>query len=297
MRWIPDWLIYLVLLCTVVLILFRMDERAPAPEWQAQDLPGAGETLPPPSVFDSEVLVEVGPATPGLGTAFAVSREGYWMTARHVVADCTHVAVLVGGGRALPAEETLEARFADLALIRTAPLPRALALALVENDLAIGQQAFHIGYPQGRPGETASQLAGRERLIARGRYSLEEPVLAWAERGRTDGLRGSLAGLSGGPALNADGAVIGVTIAESPRRGRIYTAAPSTILRWFEVARVVPDGGVSPRINARNYGQRADQLRRDMLVRPVVCDTGRPPGDVPAPDAAEEPAPEPAAQP
>jgi serine protease Do len=60
---------------------------------------------------------------------------------------------------------------------------------------------------------------------------VEEPVLAWAEQGRTSGLRGSLAGISGGPAFSANGQVIGVTIAESARRGRIYTAAPTSILR------------------------------------------------------------------
>ena len=63
--------------------------------------------------------------------------------------------------------------------------------------------------------------------MVRGRGAGAEPVLAWAEIGRTAGLAPSLAGLSGAPALDAAGRVIGVTIAQAPRRGRIYTTTPN----------------------------------------------------------------------
>lgn len=272
MRWLPDWLIYLIVVCAVVLALFRMDNRAPAPEWREQEIPGSGALLPPPSVFDPELLVEVGPAAPGLGTAFAVNPEGWWLTARHVVDGCERVGVAVSRGRALPAE-VLKARFADLAFLRTEPVPEALEINGDEAALKLGQEAFHVGFPQGRPGEAASRLIGRERLIARGRYSFEEPVLAWSETGRTIGLNGSLAGMSGGPAIDREGRVIGVTIAESPRRGRIYTASPSSIMRWLELSRVENMGEPTAPLTPRNYGQRADALRRTLVVRPVVCDT------------------------
>jgi hypothetical protein len=142
----------------------------------------------------------------------------------------------------------------------------------------VGQRAFHVGFPQGRPGEAYSRLIGRETLVARGRYDLEEPVLAWAEMGRTSGVRGSLAGISGGPALAANGQVIGVTVAESARRGRIYTAAPSSILRLLRVEQVEPGGAPGPRLSPDNYGQESDDLRRSLAVAQVVCVA---PGDIP----------------
>jgi hypothetical protein len=107
--------------------------------------------------------------------------------------------------------------------------------------------------------------------VARGRYAVEEPVLAWAELGRTSRLRGSLAGMSGGPVLGANGQVIGVTIAESARRGRIYTAAPSSIMRLLRVEQAPADGLPAPRLAADNYGQEADDLRRSLAVAQVVC--------------------------
>jgi hypothetical protein len=107
--------------------------------------------------------------------------------------------------------------------------------------------------------------------VARGRYQAEEPVLAWAELGRTSGLRGSLAGISGGPAIAANGQVIGVTVAESARRGRIYTAAPSSILRLLRVEQVAAEGRPGPRMTPDNYGQESDDLRRELVVAQVVC--------------------------
>lgn len=270
-RIIPDWLLYIIVIAAVVFVLFRVDERADAPEAYAPDGPEAGSYLPPPSIYDPEVLVEVGPVSSGLGSAFAISEEGWWITARHVVDACENVGLIVSRGSAARVEEVKVALFADLALLKTDRAPAALALDTSERNFQIGQRAYHVGFPQGRPGEAYSRLIGRERLIATGRYELQEPVLAWAELGRTGGMRGSLAGISGGPAIAANGQVIGVTVAESSRRGRIYTAAPSSILRLLRVERVDAQGTPGPRMSPESYGVQSDNLRRSLAVAQVVC--------------------------
>jgi S1-C subfamily serine protease len=229
-------------------------------------------------MYDPAVLVEVGPVASGMGSAFAISPEGWWLTARHVVDGCERVGLIVSRGAAVPVQEVKRALFADLALLKTERAPTALALDTSERRFQIGQRAFHVGFPQGRPGEAYSRLIGRETLVARGRYDLEEPVLAWAEMGRTSGVRGSLAGISGGPALAANGQVIGVTVAESARRGRIYTAAPSSILRLLRVEQVQAEGAPAARLTPDNYGQQSDDLRRDLAVAQVVCVA---PGELP----------------
>lgn len=279
LRIVPDWLLYIIVIAAVVFVLFRVDQRADAPE-ALPDAPETGAFLPPPSMYDPEVLVEVGPVASGMGSAFAISEDGWWLTARHVVDGCEHVGLVVSRGAAARVLEVKRALFADLALLRTDQAPAALAIDTSERQFQIGQRAFHVGFPQGRPGEAYSRLIGRETLVARGRYALEEPVLAWAEQGRTSGLGGSLAGISGGPAIAANGQVIGVTIAESARRGRIYTAAPSSILRLLRVEQVEAQGAPAPRLTADNYGQESDDLRRGLAVAQVVCVA---PGDGPAP--------------
>lgn len=275
MRLLPDWMLYVLAIGALVFVLFSIDhgDRADSPEWRSGS-PGdeqLGGFLPPPSAYDPEVLVDVGPVSSGLGSAFAISEDGWWMTARHVVDSCDQVGIIVSRGAAAPVTEVRVARFADLALLKTDVAPVALALDTSERDFQVGQRAYHVGFPQGRPGEAYSRLIGRETLIARGRYDLEEPVLAWAELGRTSDLAGSLAGISGGPAFSADGLVIGITVAESARRGRIYTAAPSSIVRLLRVEQVTAQGAPAPRLTPENYGAEADDLRRSLAVAQIVC--------------------------
>lgn len=270
MRFLPDWLIYSAVVAAIVLVLFRVDTRRNAPP-APPETPIAGQLLPPPSVYDPEVLVDVGAVTSGLGTAFAISEDGWWLTARHVVDDCDKVGIIVARGAAIEVKDRRIAQFADLALLKTDRAPAALALDGGERRFQVGQTAYHIGFPQGRKGEAASHLIGRETLIARGRFNFSEPVLAWAEFGRTENLAGSLAGISGGPAIAANGQVIGVTIAESTRRGRIYTAAPSSIMRLLNLEQIGAEGAPAPRLTPENYGEEADDLRRALAVAQVVC--------------------------
>lgn len=272
-RLVPDWLLYIVVITVVVFVLFRVDRRYDAPE-TLPDAPQTGSYLPPPSQYDPAVLVEVGPIASGMGSAFAISSDGWWLTARHVVDGCDAVGLVVSRGQAARVLEIKRAEFADIALLKTESAPVSMSLDTSERRFQIGQRAFHVGFPQGRPGEAYSRLIGRETLIARGRYALEEPVLAWAELGRTSGLRGSLAGMSGGPALAANGQVIGITVAESARRGRIYTAAPSSILRLLRVEQVQATGAPGERLTPDNYGQVSDDMRRNLAVAQVVCVAG-----------------------
>jgi S1-C subfamily serine protease len=281
MRLIPDWLLYIVVITVIVFVLFRVDQRQDAPEAYRNESPETGSFLPPPSQYDPAVLVEVGPIASGMGSAFAISPDGWWLTARHVVDGCEAVGLIVSRGAAVRVVDVKRAQFADIALLRTenpvaedgeeTPPRHALSLDTSERRFQIGQRAFHVGFPQGQPGEAYSRLIGRETLIARGRYDLEEPVLAWAELGRTSGLRGSLAGISGGPAIASNGQVIGITVAESSRRGRIYTASPASILRLLRVEQVEAQGAPGERLTPDNYGQASDDLRRTLAVAQVVC--------------------------
>jgi S1-C subfamily serine protease len=267
---IPDWLIYALAIGAIWFVFWAAIPRSNVPPAldEAEDL---GPLLPPPSVFDPEILVEVGPVSSGLGTAFAVHRTGWWLTARHVVDACDRVGIVVARDTAAEVRDIRVARFADLALLHTSSAPVSMALDQTDSHLRVGQEAFHIGFPQGRSGEAASRLIGRETLVTRGRYEFEQPVLAWAETGRTSGLFGSLAGISGGPAIDNGGRVVGVTLAESSRRGRIYTASPVTMLRLLQIEHVQAEGDPAPRLDTRNYGNQADRLRRTLAVAQVVC--------------------------
>ncbi|MBL8770092.1 MAG: trypsin-like peptidase domain-containing protein [Phenylobacterium sp.] len=268
---LPDWVVYAAIIVVVLAAALGRNERTDAPPPPPKSADPLGEALGPASPFDPAIVVDV-PDRPGpaAGTAFSIARSGVWLTARHVVDGCRRVALVVGPGTGVAVTVRIDPK-GEAALLYTeggaAPLPLALS-----EPLRRGQRAFHPGFPQGEPGEASSRLLGRENLVVRGHGARTEPVLVWAETGRTEGLNGTLGGLSGAPALDAQGRVLGVTIAESPRRGRIYTTAPEIVSATLTTAgRRADASAASEVITPQNYFYVADDLRRELQVAQVVC--------------------------
>lgn len=267
----PDWLIYLGGVAALVILAIVNQERADAP-------------AAPPPMQETDAALTAGssmkastvkplPADSGqavAGTAFSVSDAGVWLTARHVVGACRRAAVMVAPGRGVSAKVFAD-RTSDVAVLTTQGGAPPLPLG-ADRSLRRGLRGFHPGFPQGGPGEATSRLLGQANLRSSARGARSQPVLAWAEVGRTDGLKGSLDGLSGAPVLDRAGRVVGVTIAESPRRGRIYSAPLAAIRAALTTAGQVPAGFARGQtINIDNYGRAADALRRDLRVAQVVC--------------------------
>ncbi|WP_313452848.1 serine protease [Brevundimonas sp.] len=268
---LPDWAVYAAVAGVLLAVSLSRRENADAPPAAAVPADAVeGALLGPITPFDAAATVEAPDAfRPSSGTAFSIAGRGRWVTARHVVEGCRKPALVIGSGRAVAADVRLASR-ADVALLITDGGPPALPVA-AEAPLRKGQRAFHPGFPQGAPGEVTTRLLGRETLKVFGRGAHEEPVLAWAEVGRTDGLVGALSGLSGAPALDGQGRVLGVTIAEAPRRGRIYTTAPESFGPAIRGEQGPDEAAQGQPMTIDTYGQASDALRRDLRVAQVVC--------------------------
>jgi serine protease Do len=273
---IPNWVVYTVVIVTIAAALFSRSEEHPVrPERTPQviveyESRAPGPLLPESNPFDEQVLVQVGDAEDGIGTAFAINRSGAWLTARHVVEGCERVGLAVSDGRMVRVDEVRTSHNSDLALLITDRAPAALKLDL-DRELRIGEAGYHVGYPQGRTGEARSELRARSKLVTRGRYVTEEPVLAWDEQERSEGLEGTLSGMSGGPVFDSDGAVVGVTVAESPMRGRIYASGPETIQRFLDEQNLTAIGGEAYPLAASTFAREAERARDDQAVVKVVC--------------------------
>lgn len=268
---LPDWLIYLAITLALLIAPLgrreRIDAPAPPPPVPGQE----AVAMAPVSPFaPAEVVAALGRRRTEVGTAFSVADTGVWLTARHVVADCANVALMVAEGRGVSARVEPGANN-DVAVLVTEGGARALPL-IGAARLQRGQRGFHPGFPRDAAGEATSRYLGRDELPARRRGERSQAALVWVETGRTTGLHGSLAGLSGAPALDAAGRVIGVTLAEQPRRGRIYTSTPEAIAEAMHSARVRPAAfAVGEPVTADNYYRVADSLRRDLRVAQVIC--------------------------
>lgn len=269
------WRTLLVVLVFVALNVFQylgdkpLGPRRPLPEYQPWEPPPDSRPLPGPSVTDPEIQVHTRALKrSAMGTAFALGGAGWWMTARHVVDRCRAIELRFPRGASLAVRQLVEHPDADLALL-AAP-GRHAGLPVRDGDLYIGQDGFFVGYPRGAAGEVWGNLMGRMRMRITGRYNTREPVLAWAERRRRPaGLR-QLSGLSGGPALDASGRVVGVLVAESRRRGRVYSAAPESLARLLD-GRHAGANPASPGIDPDSLQARAEALRRGASVANVVC--------------------------
>jgi len=255
-----DLMAYVAALGVFLLALFSSATRdANAPPAIPEEVANAGAALAPPSRFDEQVLIQAASPRDGVGTAFAINNEGYWLTARHVVDGCKNVGLFVRTGAYVMAEEVQVDDVYDLALIRTKQSPSPVQLNL-SNDLRVGIEGFHVGL-----------LHSRSNLVTSGRRKARESVLTWSELGRTNGLGGSLGGISGGPVYDEQGAVRGVILAESPRRGRIYSAGPDTIRSFLDEHDISYTGEAAGGFTLGNYGGEADRARRIGQVVKVAC--------------------------
>jgi len=271
--------LYLLIIFVVAWWNFSGDDgevRSPryTPPSPSQDYAEPGhKNLPEPNFRDPEVRIEnSGPQRNATGTAFAVDESGLWITARHVVDSCNRLGFVdPGGQRTRRSGQVWLHPNSDMALIEG---PKAgAALQLTDNPPKIGADAFHIGYPQGKPGDVLSQVMGRARMVTRGRYRIDEPVVAYAEKRRYPAFSGSLGGISGGPIFNGDGEVIGVSVAESPRRGRVMGTAPRSFQRLFTHAGQRPNAQdiTAPNMAPSRLVDTGNAMRRGFVVARLLC--------------------------
>ena len=260
---IPDWLIYGVLLFVFIASAKRNTHTIVAPS----PPPNLGPVLPNARPGDPSVIIEINKPASGVGTAFSVSNDGTWLTARHVVDSCDQVGLRLDSSRFVAVNVSHISGTTDTAILTSKWKRPALARDL-HGIRRTGEYGFFMGFPQGQPGEAAGQLLGRRRMLIKGRYRSSETVLAWSEIGRSRNIKGSLGGISGGPVFDSDGEVIGLISAESPRRGRIYTVAPKSLDAMLKklTARAHAD-----KLTLDNYGTRADKYRRNRRIAQVVC--------------------------
>lgn len=205
------------------------------------------------------------------GTAFPLNSAGLMATAYHVVQGCDTLLMAAVGGGYRVVELVGVHPGADLALIDAGesadPLPFAPA------PPRVNAAGFHYGFPGGDPGAAATRLMGRSSLRTSGVRDTREPVLVWALARQWPDSLTTLGGISGSPTLDAAGSIVGVTIAEDQRRGRVYSAAPESLALLRPPDAV--DRAERPFITEANWLAVERRLRQGGQVRQVLCATGR----------------------
>ena len=158
---------------------------------------------------------DFGPFNPrGQGSGFVYSADGYIVTNSHVVEEAKAIFVTFYNGLEVRAELVGTDRDSDLAVIRV-DVPPDMLLPVSWGDseeVVVGQRAVAIGNPFGFEGSLTTGIVSglsRELFSLSGRYRIPDII-------QTDAAINP--GSSGGPLLNSQGEVIGVTSAIVPRQ-------------------------------------------------------------------------------
>ena len=139
------------------------------------------------------------------GTCFAVSPDGWLVSANHIVNEAEHIEVKFGTV-VVPAEVIVRDVEHDLALLRVeVPTPDYLSI-MANSRIEIGSEVYTLGYPL--PGLLSQDVRFNEGTIsavtafenAEGLYQISVPTQP---------------GNSGGPLLLTEGEVIGVVVARA----------------------------------------------------------------------------------
>lgn len=244
---------------------------------QWQDAPLAVERFDPrsprrpmPQIGESFVIADPGPQQDSQGTAFAVDRDGTWLTAQHVTNGCDQLGLVSDRGvEALV--DVFESAEADVTVIRRGPEAQ-FALALTDELPREGSLGYHMGFPAGRPLVVVSRYIGQTYAQRGGPGGPAEPILAWAEGERYPPVEGPLGGISGGPTFDEQGRVVGVNAASTPRRGRVLTTDPLAILRLVEASAAVDEPGVATELATPASAAALFQVLLDRgIIRQVYC--------------------------
>ncbi len=267
-----DWLLYAAALTTLVVVTVNWHEESNSPV--APPPPGIGEMALfanlTPFFAGSIINLPVDDRKTMTGTAFSVAKSGEWIVATSSVRGCTHPFLNIGGNLAAPFKTRTVPGIDNYVIATTEGAGRPLPLA-DPTTVKPGMRGFMPGFPDGQVGEATGRLIGRTVIEHTKRFQHNEPVLAWAKAGRTEGLRGNLNKLTGGPVIDDSSRVIGITLYEKPRRGRIYSAMPQTVQTLAKATGHKDDFESEATVTKRNYGIVSDTLRREYRVAQVGC--------------------------
>jgi serine protease Do len=210
----------------------------------------------------------------GQGSGLVLSPDGYVLTNNHVAGAQGPLRVRLSGGREVEAERVGADERTDLAVLRIRA-PGLAALPLADSrTLEVGQLVVAIGNP-----------LGFERSVTMGVVSALYRNLPAPEGGLFDGLVQTDAavnpGNSGGPLLDAEGQVVGITTAMLPWAHGMAFAVPSHTASWV-AAVLMRDGEVRrPFLGVAARGEDlapalAAELGRARSVRVLGVEPGGP---------------------
>lgn len=231
------------------------------------------------------------------GTAFLINSNRIWMTARHVVDDCKAIYLYSQFATTLTSRRTkniTKSRFVPAKLMAVDSNSDA-ALLVAQSDLsnkaaqplALGKSykklmkddlGFIIGYPKGQHGEVA--LTYEKRVLAEQGFrtgTIRYEMDRWAIKNRNT-VSDANQGLSGGPVINRQGAVVGINAAGLNKSKRFLgsssTVPLDAVMTFLKKHKLHRSLARQPNayINELSYKSISRNMRKNQQVVKVYCE-------------------------
>ena len=228
----------------------------------------------------SLLVARAAPAVVGLGhrrghgSGLVLSEDGYVLTNSHVARSNGPLRVRLGPDVELPAELVGADDATDLAVVRASgrlPAPPPLA---GERGVAVGELVVAIGNPLGFDRSVSLGLVSAlYRNLPTGPGSVLEGLI------QTDAAVNP--GNSGGPLLDAEGRVVGITTAMVPYARGIGFAVPASTASWVAAVLIQKGEVHRPYIGITARGEElgaalATSARQPRAVRVLGVEEGAP---------------------
>ena len=174
--------------------------------------------------------------TPGSGTGFIISSDGYIVTNNHVIEDARSIRVILTSGTEVLAQLTGRDPSTDIAVIKIHEFGLKSLRFADSKQLKQGQVAIAIGNPMGLQSTvTAGVVSALGRTLRASNGKLIDDII------QTDAALNP--GNSGGPLLNSSGLVIGVNTAII-NGGQGLCFAVSSNLAAYVAGKLIMEGKV-----------------------------------------------------
>lgn len=161
----------------------------------------------------------------GGGSGMVVAGDGFVLTNNHVVDSATDIRVSFTDGRVVGAQVVGRDASTDLAVLRAARGDLAAVTLGDSDELQVGQLAIAIGNPLGfRNSVSSGVISAVGRSLRTGGGRLIDNII------QTDAPLNP--GNSGGPLVDSQGHVVGVTTAISAQGQAIGLAVPVNTAKW-----------------------------------------------------------------
>jgi S1-C subfamily serine protease len=186
------------------------------------------------------------PATRSSGTGFFITRQGHLLTNAHVVDGCKALTVAQPGSAPVPATAVATDKENDLAILQIASPPTAIAALRGSRPVRPGEAVVAFGFPltglvSSGGALTTGTVSALTGLKDDTRYfQISAPIQP---------------GNSGGPLMDATGAIIGVTTLtiSTNQAARMTGATPQNVnfaIKADVVRTFLPSGGIAAETGA-----------------------------------------------